>query len=136
GRTAEAGRERGRARRQRRRVADIAADGVEETAAVVDRRRAAGRGGAGGRRREKTHEHRERHGVAQCAERRRVEVRVVLRRGVDPALRRQTKEAIATLVLAGQRAFLSEQLVADTLLDVVGLAGEDLQRLVLCLPPE
>src|SRR5207302_6194764 len=40
------------------------------------------------------------------------------------------------LVLAGQRTFLREQLIADAHLHVVGLAGEDLQRLVLRLPAE
>jgi len=40
------------------------------------------------------------------------------------------------IVLLGQGAFLREQFVADPHLHVVGLASEDLQRLVLSLPAE
>src|SRR6185437_11472392 len=68
--------------------------------------------------------------VARCAQRCLVELGVVFRCAVDLAVCRQT----GGLAFTRQRTFLRERLIADALLNVVGFAGEDQERLVLRLP--
>src|SRR5262249_52625943 len=107
------------ARRELRRVAERAADAREFTAAIRSR------------------------GVAARAARRRrrrreepLEVGKLDDRGQLRRARRDVVGPRRELAVAVLLALLLERLVADTHLDVVGLAREDHQRLVLGLPAE
>src|SRR5262245_60017923 len=105
-------------------MAESAADFRELAAAAADRGRAAGLIGGRRGRREEAHEEGELVDGARRRDR-------IPRGGVGDAVRLGGSLAVRVLLALGL-----EQLVGDAHLDVVGLAGEEQQRLVLRLPAE
>ena len=112
-----------------------ATDRVKQAATVSDGGRTAGRSSGGGRLVQELHEGDEQPDVTRdCRSVGAIGVRDVLRVAYAREVQAVGRKSAPEQILTRQRPVLRKQFVGDAHLNVVGLTGEDHQRLVLRFP--